>query len=98
MQIRVPLGTSTGWNVRRAEHRGPDLCGLTGSFLPFARTKEERTRSGDPRLSLEERYKDNQRFVLAVEAAAKMLVNERFLLEEDADRFVVAAKARRLTN
>ena len=98
MQIRVPLGTSTGWNVRRAEHRGPDLCGLTGSFLPFARTKEERTRSGDPRLSLEERYKDNQRFVLAVEAAAKMLVNERFLLEEDADRFVAAAKARRLTN
>src|SRR5204862_7804982 len=90
MQIRVPLGTSTGWNVRTAEHRGPALCGLTGSFIPFARTKDERTRSGDPRLSLEERYKDDRGFVARVEAAAKALVRERFLLHEDADRFVTA--------
>lgn len=96
MQIRVPLGTSTGWNVRTPDHGAPALCGLTGSFVPFARTKDERMRAGDQRLSIEERYKDSQGFVRAVDAAAKALVKERFLLQEDADRFVAAAKERRL--
>jgi hypothetical protein len=92
MQIRVPLGTSTGWNVRAAGHREPTLCGLTGSFIPFAKTKAERTASGDPRRSLEERYTDRNGLVRAVERAAKELVKKRFLLLEDADRFVAAAK------
>jgi len=93
MQIRVPLGTSTGWNVRTTEHGAPNLCGLTGSFIPFARTKAERVRDGDPRPSLEERYPTDQAFVRAVESASKALVRDRFLLPEDADRFVAAAKA-----
>jgi hypothetical protein len=92
MQIRVPLGTSTGWNVRTAEHGAPNLCGLTGSFIPFARTKAERLRAGDPRPSLEERYPTDQAFVRAVDAAARALVKDRFLLPEDAERFVAAAK------
>jgi hypothetical protein len=93
MQIRVPLGTSTGWNVRAAGHRAPTLCGLTGSFIPFAKTKAERTASGDPRLSLEERYTDRNGLVREVERATRELVEKRFLLQEDADRFVAAAKA-----
>jgi hypothetical protein len=93
MQIRVPLGTSTGWNVRAAGHREPTLCGLTGSFMPFAKTRAERTASGDPRRSLEERYTDRDGLVRAVERATRELVAKRFLLQEDADRFVAAAKA-----
>jgi hypothetical protein len=93
MQIRVPLGTTTGWNVRRPEQRGPDLCGLTGSFFPFAKSKAERLASGDSRKSLEERYKDHDGFVKAVKKAAKQLEHERFLLEEDADAFISAAEA-----
>jgi hypothetical protein len=93
MQIRVPLGTSTGWNVRAAGHREATLCGLTGSFIPFAKTKAERTANGDPRRSLEERYTDANGLVRAVERAARELVEQRFLLQEDADRFVAAAKA-----
>jgi hypothetical protein len=96
MQIRVPLGTSTGWNIRTAEHGAPNLCGLTGSFIPFARTKAERLRTGDPRPSLEERYPNDQALVRAVETAAKALVKDRFLLQEDADRFVAAARAMHL--
>jgi Alpha/beta hydrolase domain len=92
MQIRVPLGTSTGWNVRSAEHGAPNLCGLTGSFIPFARTKAERLRAGDPRPSLEERYPTDQALVRAVESASKALVKDRFLLPEDAERFVAAAR------
>jgi hypothetical protein len=81
-----------GWNVR-AGFRAPDLCSLSGSFVPFAETKAERLASGDSRKSLEERYKDHDGFVKAVRKAAKKLVHERFLLEEDAQRFIDAAEA-----
>jgi Alpha/beta hydrolase domain len=93
MQIRVPLGTSSGWNVRAAGHRAPNLCGLTGSYFAFATTKAERLASGDPRRSLTERYKDHAGFVKAVEKAARELVRERFLLQEDADAFIAAAES-----
>jgi hypothetical protein len=92
MWTRAPLGTNVGWNVR-AGFRAPDLCGLSGSFVPFAETKAERLASGDSRKSLEERYKDHSGFVRAVERAARRLVHERFLLEEDAQRFIDAAEA-----
>jgi Alpha/beta hydrolase domain len=89
---RAPLGTNVGWNVR-AGFRAPDLCSLSGAFFPFAETKAERLSNGDSRRSLEERYKDHDRFVKAVEKAAKELVKERFLLQEDADAFISAAEA-----
>ena len=92
MEVAAPLATVTGWNVRAAGRREGDLCGLTGSFVPFAKTKAQRQASGDPRLSFEERYGDNAGFVKAVEAAARKLVGERFLLQEDAERYIRAAK------
>jgi hypothetical protein len=92
MQIRVPLGTSTGWNVRNAQHRPADsLCGLTGTYAAFAETAAQRQASGDPRLSLEERYSNHGGFVQAVVQAAKELVRARFLLKEDANRYIDAA-------
>lgn len=93
LQVRVPLGTSTGWNARTAEYRGPDLCGLSGAFFPFAKTGAQRKASGDPRQSLEERYTDRAGLVKAVEEATRALVKDRFLLQEDADRFIAAARA-----
>lgn len=32
----VPLGTATGWNLRRADYNGNDGCEAAGSFIPFA--------------------------------------------------------------
>jgi hypothetical protein len=93
MEVAAPTATTTGWALRAPGRRAPDLCGLSGSYLPFARTKAEREAKGDPRLSLEERYGDPAGFVRAVEAAARKLVGERFLLQEDADRYIQAAKA-----
>ena len=93
LQIRVPIGTSTGWNVRATGHRAGNLCGLTGSFLPFAATSAERIAAGDPRKSLEERYKDHTALVDAVKNAARELVRQRFLLDEDATALVSAAEA-----
>ena len=93
VQVGAPLGTTTGWNVRTAPARPLDLCGLAGSYLPFARTAAERTAAGDPRLSLEERYKSHTGFVEAVEKAARKLVEARFLHPDDAARYVAAARA-----
>jgi hypothetical protein len=93
MEIRVPLGTNVGWNVRAPGFRAPNLCGLNGSFIPFATTKAERLAKGDPRKSLQERYKNHEGYVDTVEKAAAELVRERFLLQEDADRFIGDANA-----
>lgn len=93
MEIRVPIGTNTGWNIRAPGFRAPDLCSLLGSFIPFANTKAERLANGDPRKSLEERYKSHEGFVDAVEHGAKQLVHEGFLLPEDANAYINAAKA-----
>src|SRR5204863_485901 len=86
IEVRVPTATLTGWNVRADGRRPGDLCGLSGAYVPFAKTKAERQAANDPRPSVEERYGDQGGYLKAVEAAARALVNERFLLQEDADR------------
>ena len=93
LEVRVPLGTNLGWNVRAEGRREGNLCGLTGSFLPFVTTRAEREASADPRASLEARYRDHVGYVDAVKQATAELVRERFLLSEDAERFVRAAEA-----
>jgi alpha/beta hydrolase family protein len=56
-EVKVPLATFTGWNLRRKDVGGDGmLASLMGSYLPFAKTRAERLKMGDPRLSLEERY------------------------------------------
>jgi hypothetical protein len=92
LEIRVPLGTNMPWNLRAPGRREGNLCGLSGSYIPFARTKAERLGAGDPRRSLEERYKDHHGYVKAVERAAKKLLQEGFLLGEDAERFIREAE------
>jgi hypothetical protein len=92
LESRVPLGTSTGWNIRSPHHRGPNLCVLTGSYFPFAATKAERLAAGDPRASLEELYGSHEGFVSAVKRAAHNLVRQGFLLEVDAEADITAAE------
>jgi hypothetical protein len=73
-----------------------ELAGLLGSFVPFARTRAERRKSGDPRLSIEERYKDRAGYVRQVSRAARILVDERYLLPDDAERMISKAKKQRI--
>ena len=55
--VAVPLATFTGWNLRAPEIGAPqELFSMAGSYLPFARTAAERAKTGDPRLSIAERY------------------------------------------
>jgi hypothetical protein len=90
---QAPLGTYAGWNVIASGFDKGRICLLNGSFIPFAKTKAERTASGDPRRSLEERYGNHSGYVDIVKAAAEKAVAERFLLREDADRLIAEATA-----
>ena len=82
--VQVPMGTYTGWNVRKAGFSEGDSCDLTGGYIPFFRTQAERIAAGDPRLSLEERYPTHADYVAKVTAAANNLVAQRLLLPQDA--------------
>ena len=89
--VSVPLATNTGWNLRHPDNGNPDLVigitgGLAGWTLPFHKTKEGRETSGDPRLSIEERYDSRDDYVERVRQAAADLVSEGYLLEEDVER------------
>lgn len=88
--IDVPLATHTGWNFR-TQGSTDALYSITGSHLPFAATKVERERSGDPRRSLAERYRSRHDYVARIAIAAQQLVEARLLLAEDVDRYVARA-------
>ena len=85
--ISVPVATRTGWAVwDPSGPAGGELCNQDGSYIPFPATRAERLASGDPRLSIEERYPDHDAHVGRVAEEVERLVAERFLLEEDAER------------
>ena len=81
--VTVPLATYTGWALRRGTWAN-DGCEAAGQYIPFARTKAERMASGDPRPSVEERYKSFGQYRSAVVNAVDALVKNRLLLCEDA--------------
>lgn len=83
-QVEVPLATFTGWNIRAEAYGPPVLIELIGSYFPFAKTEDERKASGDQRPSLAERYRSKADYVRRFSSAVQKLVDERLILEEDA--------------
>lgn len=88
--LAAPIATHLGWNVRKAGFGEGSLCGLFGSMLPFAKTREERIKANDPRLSLEERYPTAAARAAIIERAARQLVQDRLLLEDDVRGYLQA--------
>ncbi len=83
-EVAVPLGTYTGWNLRRPEVGAPDhLARWSGSFIPFARIEAERRAAGDPRPAIGARYRSRADYEAKVKAAAEGLARVGFLLEAD---------------
>jgi hypothetical protein len=97
--VAVPVATYTGWNLRRKDV-GADgqLASLLGSYIPFAKTKAERDKSGDPRLALHERYPSFDKDYLGQYAATcQNLVRQGYILAADeADLRAKAEKRRKL--
>jgi hypothetical protein len=90
--VAVPIGTYTGWNLFNKNFFEDGFCTLNGSFIPFASTKQERLGSGDPRLSIEERYPTKDAYVAAFKKATDNLAAQRFLLPDDAIRLITQAE------
>ena len=87
------MATTTGWALRRAEFGENEGGESDGQHIPFKTTKAERLGTGDPRPSLEERYKDHDGYVKKVTKAAQKLEKQRFLLPSDVQRYIEAAQA-----
>lgn len=91
--MRVPLGTYTGWNpIPNGPLKGRERS-LAGGYIPFAKTRAERVASGDPRLSIEERYPSLDAYLALAAKHAGELVQQRFLLPGDAARLLRQARA-----
>jgi hypothetical protein len=93
--IAVPLATYAGWNTRHESMGSPGLMTsgspLFGSTWVFPRTASERAGGNDPRPAIDERYASKQDYLARVEAAARELVTQRYMLEEDVERCVKVA-------
>jgi hypothetical protein len=94
----APLGTYLGWNITAAGFHKDQVCDYVGGMIPFAKTRADRLATGDPRLSLQERYTDHAGYVAAVRAAAARAVAAGFLLQADADSLIAAADASTVLN
>jgi hypothetical protein len=86
--LRVPLGTYTGWiPLPSGALKGRERA-LGAGYIPFAKTKSERLASGDPRLSVAERYPNLWVYLEAAAKQAGEKVAQRVLLPEDATRLI----------
>jgi hypothetical protein len=91
-EILVPLGTRTGFNMRREAVGFPWATGRwDGSFVPFPRNEAERRAAGDPRPSIEARYASRAAYEKKVRAAAVDVAGQGFLMREDIDALVSEA-------
>jgi hypothetical protein len=85
-EIRIPLAAYTGWSLRHPDIGGAaQLLYFAGATLPFAKSADERARSGDPRPSIAERYASRTDYLERVRKAALELVAARYLLAEDVE-------------
>jgi len=82
-EVQVPIATYTGWALRAAPHND-DGCEGSGQYILFPKTKAERLGSGDPRLSIEERYGNLETYSSRLQNAVDGLVRSGFLLPADA--------------
>ena len=89
--VAAPLGTYCGWNLRARGFGHGAMHEFSGSYIPLSETPEERRATGDPRRSILERYPNAEAYVGAIKAAARQLVEQGLMLEEDVERAAAAA-------
>ncbi len=90
--VAAPVATTTGWALRGAAFGNPDGCESSGQLIPFPLTAAARVSSGDPRLSVQERYGDHAGYVSAVSSAANALKVQRLLLDADVQAYITNAQ------
>ncbi len=95
--IAVPVATYTGWNLRSESVGAAGALGRwNGSYFPFPLTADERAKTGDPRVSIAERYVSREAYLSRIGEAAVQLRDAGFLLDEDVVEILRAAASRKL--
>ncbi|MCH8310258.1 MAG: hypothetical protein IIB17_07155 [Chloroflexi bacterium] len=83
-EISVPLASHTGWSLRHRDIGGEtQLLMFAGGTIPLALTASQRAASGDPRMSIAERYTSKDDYTSRIRGAAEALAQEGYLLEND---------------
>ena len=67
---------------------------MMGSTLPLPRTRAERERTRDPRVSIEERYSSRAAYIERVRTATRELIAARYVLSEDLEGIIERAGKR----
>jgi hypothetical protein len=85
-ELAVPLATYTGWNLRDPSIGAADQrVSFEASYIPFAKTPEERKNNGDPRRSIAERYSSREEYLKRYRDAVNEVIEQRYVLPEDRD-------------
>jgi hypothetical protein len=94
-ELTVPVATYTGWNLFN-EKSGPThvVSSMQGSFIPLARTRADREQRGDPRKSVDERYRGRDQYLAEITKAANDLAAKGYLLKSDVPAIVQQAGTR----
>ncbi|HEY2857684.1 MAG TPA: alpha/beta hydrolase domain-containing protein [Terracidiphilus sp.] len=83
-EFAAPLATYAPWNLRDRSIGAPDQrVSFEASWIPFAKSAADRQRTGDPRKSVEERYKNRDDYLTRYTAALDDLIKQRWILPED---------------
>jgi hypothetical protein len=83
-EFAAPLATYAPWNLRDPSIGAPDQrVPFEASWIPFPKTAADRQRTGDPRQSIEERYKNREDYMQKYTAALDDLIQQRWILPED---------------
>jgi hypothetical protein len=84
VELLAPLATYFPWQLRTGMNAAPDrIMSFRGTFVPLPRTAAERSTGHDSRPALAQLYPSKDAFLARVDAAAKGLVAQRFMLPED---------------
>ncbi len=90
--VAAPLATYLGWNLRARPYGAGATHEFTGSTIPFPETDAVCRATGDPRTSILARYGTLDSYVAAIETAARTLVSEGLMLEDDLPRILEMAQ------
>jgi hypothetical protein len=94
--VKVPLATYTGWNIRAAGHAQGEACTSNGAAIPFAVNQSAKAGGTDPRATLVDLYTGRTDYQAKVDAAANALVTQGYLQLLDAAN-IYSANARNMS-
>jgi len=92
LELLAPVATYAPWSLRGGKLSPGELVDFYGTLIPFPRDRADRERTGDPRLSVTERYGDRKRYMQIVARYSEALVQSGWLLVEDVPRVIEQAE------